>query len=91
MSRAVRVHVRGMVQGVGFRYNTLRQARSIGVSGWVRNEADGSVLVHIQGDPAQMESLIQWLRRGPAYARVDSVDENPAVFDPSLFDFQVTY
>ena len=91
MNDAVRVRVLGMVQGVGFRYNTVRQARALGLCGWVKNESDGSVLVHIQGSRADMEDMIRWLERGPSYARVDSVEETPAAFDSSLYDFQVVF
>jgi acylphosphatase len=80
-----------MVQGVGFRYNTVRRARAIGLSGWVRNETDGSVLVHIQGSQTEVEEMLRWLERGPAYARVDSLVTSPAAYDPSLFDFQVAF
>lgn len=91
MSSAARIRVRGMVQGVGFRYHTLRQARAIGLCGWVKNEPDGSVLVHLQGSQSELDDMIRWLRRGPSYARVDSVDTEPATYDASLFDFQVAY
>ena len=91
MSDALRVSVRGMVQGVGFRYHTLRRAKSLGLCGWVRNERDGSVLVHLQGDAEVVEEMVRWLNHGPSYARVDSVDTDPAAYDPSLFDFQVVY
>ena len=55
---AVRVVVRGEVQGVGFREAALRRARELGVMGWVRNEEDGSRLVHAEGSEAAVEDLV---------------------------------
>jgi len=63
----------GHVQGVGFRYATLERARSRGVAGWVRNNADGTVDAVFEGPPEAVEALIAWCRRGPSAARVDEV------------------
>lgn len=65
--------VRGGVQGVGFREATLRLARRLGAMGWVRNEDDGSVLVHVEGTPEAVEGLVGFLREGPPGARVEEV------------------
>jgi len=71
----VRVHalVFGRVQGVGFRYTTVEEARGLGVRGWVRNRADGSVEVEAEGERAAVEALVGFLRRGPRGAWVDRV------------------
>lgn len=68
----IRVH--GRVQGVGFRYHTQHAAADIGVTGWVRNEPDRSVLVYAEGTPEQLKRLEDYLRKGPPYARVDTVE-----------------
>ena len=73
MSRA-RVRVRGRVQGVFFRVETRDRARSLGLAGWVRNCADGTVEAVFEGEPERVESMIDWCGRGPAGAHVDSVD-----------------
>ena len=65
--------VRGVVQGVGFRYSTIRAAERLGLEGWVSNMPDGSVEVVAEGDRSRLESLIAWLRTGPPAARVTSV------------------
>jgi acylphosphatase len=67
------VTVRGRVQGVGFRYATSARARSRDVSGWVRNNADGTVEAVFEGAPDAVDTLVAWCRRGPAGARVDDV------------------
>lgn len=72
--RAVRVRVSGRVQGVGFRYSTSARAAELGLSGWVRNLVDGSVEAHLEGDGDRVQEMLDWLRRGPALARVDRLD-----------------
>jgi acylphosphatase len=74
VSKAVDVRITGLVQGVSFRYCTREQARSLGVTGWVRNEADGAVSGHFEGSDEAVEALVDWCRHGPAYAEVDDVE-----------------
>jgi acylphosphatase len=79
--RRVRVRVRGRVQGVFFRAEARARAESLGLTGWVRNEPDGSVAAVFQGDPERVESMVDWCRRGPRGAVVDEVEvfeEEPA-------------
>jgi acylphosphatase len=71
---ALEARVRGRVQGVGFRYWTVNEAGRLRLSGWVRNEPDGSVTVRAEGDPAGLDRLVAVLKRGPAGARVDRVE-----------------
>lgn len=68
----VRVH--GRVQGVGFRWACTRQARALGVTGWVRNRLDGSVEALLQGPPQRLGQLRDWLRDGVPDARVTGID-----------------
>ena len=71
---AVRATVRGGVQGVGFRDATVRRARQLGVLGWVRNDDDGSVLVHAEGTREAVDGLLAFLSGGPRLAQVASVE-----------------
>jgi acylphosphatase len=71
------VVVSGRVQGVGFRYSTVERARSLGLGGWVRNRADGSVEAVFEGPPEQVRSMVDWCRRGPRGALVEALDEAP--------------
>jgi len=77
----VRLHllISGRVQGVAFRYCMADRCRQLGVTGWVRNLADGSVEAEIEGDPKAVESAVAWARQGPPAARVAEVvtDERP--------------
>jgi DNA ligase D-like protein (predicted 3'-phosphoesterase) len=74
---ALRAVVRGDVQGVGFRDAALRRADQLGVKGWVRNGADGDVLVHAEGPQPAVEELVAFLEAGPAAARVAEVATEP--------------
>jgi acylphosphatase len=65
--------VRGRVQGVGFREACAREAARLRVTGWVRNRVDGSVEATLQGSPAAIAAMREWLAHGPAAARVASV------------------
>jgi acylphosphatase len=69
---AVQVRVTGRVQGVAFRWDAQHEAQRIGVVGWVRNEPDGSVLAHVEGEPDLVNDMVVWLRHGPAAARVSN-------------------
>ncbi len=64
----------GRVQGVGFRNFTQRRARRLGVTGWVRNEPDGSVHLEAEGPPGALEDLHAAIQDGPRMAVVDEVD-----------------
>lgn len=71
------IRVQGRVQGVGFRYALRDEAERLGITGWVRNRSDGSVQALLQGEPAAIEKLIAWARRGPPGARVAALEEEP--------------
>lgn len=65
--------ITGLVQGVGFRWATVAEARRLGLSGWVRNRRDGSVEAVLHGDSRAVHALIAWSRHGPAGAVVRHV------------------
>jgi acylphosphatase len=69
-----RVVVHGFVQGVGFRFAVERAARSRGVAGWVRNRADGAVEAAFEGEPEDVEAIVDFCRRGPRGAGVERVE-----------------
>ena len=74
----VRFVVRGRVQGVGYRDAAVREARRLGVMGWVRNEDDGAVRVHAEGSEDAVARLTEFLREGPRLAEVDEVEVETA-------------
>jgi len=70
---AARVVIAGQVQGVGFRYATYHEAERAGVSGWVRNLADGRVEALFEGGEPAVLRLVDWCRTGPPGAFVEAV------------------
>lgn len=74
MPTSYRFTVHGRVQGVYFRQSTADRARGLGLDGWVRNCADGTVEGLAAGAPAALEALHAWLHQGPPAARVARVD-----------------
>jgi acylphosphatase len=70
----VRCIVHGWVQGVGFRAATWRQARSLGLAGWVCNRDDGTVEILAEGEPTCVQQLVDWCHYGPPGARVTRVE-----------------
>jgi acylphosphatase len=81
--------VDGVVQGVGFRWATVRQARALGLTGLVRNLADGRVQVVAEGQEEKLARLRTWLARGPAGAHVRSVDSRLEPYRSQYTDFDV--
>lgn len=69
-----RVQVTGRVQGVWFRESCREVADRLGVAGSVRNRADGSVEVLVEGPPQEVEALVAWCRQGPRTAEVTGVE-----------------
>jgi acylphosphatase len=74
MARQLHAQVRGYVQGVGYRLFALREAQRLGLAGWVRNCADGSVEVVAEGDEDGLGQYLSRLQRGPAEAEVEHVE-----------------
>lgn len=69
--RRVHVVVRGLVQGVGYRYTLRLVAAEAGASGWVRNRRDGAVEAEVEGRDAQVDEVLAWMAGGPPGSRVD--------------------
>jgi acylphosphatase len=84
-----RVRVRGRVQGVFFRGATQEQARRLGVDGWVRNRADGSVEAVLEGPPAPVAALLAFLAKGPPGARVEALQEGSEATLEGLQGFEI--
>jgi acylphosphatase len=85
------IRVSGRVQGVGFRYWAMQRARLLGLTGLVRNEADGSVFTVAEGDHSAIESYIDQLERGPASSAVAEVSVSWREFTGKYPDFRITF
>lgn len=89
MSERLEATVRGSVQGVGFRWFTLRHARALGLAGWVANEPDGSVRVVAEGPAEMLDQLAALLRDGPGGAGVSDVEQRRLPASGSFDGFNV--
>jgi acylphosphatase len=87
----VAVKIKGMVQGVGFRYFTIRTARSLDLTGWVRNRPDGAVEAVLEGPRAEVESALSALRQGPSGSRVDRLDIEHLDYRDEFDGFEVRF
>ena len=86
---AVRLRLKGRVQGVGFRWFARQAARELGVAGRVRNLPDGSVEALAAGDPATLASFRERLRQGPPGARVQEIEEQELATVPDWDGFEI--
>jgi acylphosphatase len=84
-----RAVIRGRVQGVAYRIETQWAAERIGVRGWVRNRADGSVEAVFEGERPNVEAMLAWCRRGPAPARVTAVDVSWEDYSGEVAGFRI--
>ncbi len=91
VSQARRFLVHGRVQGVGFRYFVLGEARSLGISGFTRNLPDGNVEVQAAGDAEALDALARTLEQGPALSQVDGVTAQELETAPHWDEFKITY
>lgn len=87
--KQVHLTVRGRVQGVYFRAATQREARRLGLTGWVKNRPDGCVEILAEGEEDGLKDLIAWANRGPGAARVERVDMRWRSFVGELSDFRI--
>ena len=91
MSEYARIHavVSGVVQGVGFRYFVLREARHRDLTGWVRNRYDGSVEVTVEGARGMINDFVDRLRVGPMSAHVTGVSVTPEEYGNEFTRFDI--
>lgn len=91
MGQALHVHISGLVQGVGFRYATYRQAGSLGLTGWVRNTPDGRVEALFEAERGVLEKMLEWCWQGPTLSRVDKVDSAWSEATGSFEGFEIVF
>ena len=81
----------GRVQGVGFRFFVQTEAKKCHVTGWVKNESDGSVTMEIQGTPEQLATLEERIKRGNGFARVSSLESTDIAAVKGEIRFEIHY
>lgn len=93
MNEKMRVHifVQGMVQGVFFRVRTRQKAKVLGVTGWVKNLPDGRVEAVFESEKEKIEQIIEWIKKGPLFSRVDDVKVDFEEYKGEFESFEIRY
>lgn len=91
MIKQVVLTIRGRVQGVFFRDSARRQAKKLGLTGWVTNQADGTVKITAEGPEKDLKQLVEWCYNGPIIARVDKVEISWQKATGQFNNFEIKY
>ena len=84
------IYISGRVQGVGFRAFTRNQAATFDIKGWVKNLSDGRVELVIQGEKSKVKAMINKVKEGPSFARVDDIEINDEKSE-NFNDFKIKF
>ena len=87
----VEIIVGGVVQGVGFRYFTVRTAKALGIKGYAKNLFTGEVLIEAEGERYLLKNLIEQVKKGPSRAYVKDVKISWGKYKNEFTDFEVRY
>jgi acylphosphatase len=85
------ITVNGLVQGVGFRYFVLRQARNLDLTGFVKNLFTGEVFIVAEGERGMIEELIKLIKSGPSHAHVNNCRVDWSDFKDEFTTFEITF
>jgi acylphosphatase len=85
-----KIVVKGRVQGVGFRWNAIKEATNLGITGYVKNLSDGDVYIEAEGTKEQLDRYVEWCRNGPGMSSVKSVDVEKTI-PVNFTEFTIEY
>ncbi|MFC1725822.1 acylphosphatase [candidate division KSB1 bacterium] len=91
MKTGAHILVKGLVQGVGYRYFVIRRASSLGLNGWVRNLYNGDVEVEVEGERGLIEDLLKELKHGPPMSSVRDLKINWLEFENKYSNFDARF
>ena len=83
------VIVSGIVQGVGFRYATLKKANELGITGWIKNRIDGKVETVIEGENDSLKQMLSWLKKGPSQANITDTEVQELIYKDEYDSFKL--
>ncbi|HHW56962.1 MAG TPA: acylphosphatase [Clostridia bacterium] len=89
MKKTVRLRITGYVQGVGLRYSVYQKAVSLGINGYAENLYDGSVEVVAEGEEESIKELINFIKTGSRWARVDNIEERWSEYKGEYRGFRI--
>jgi acylphosphatase len=81
--------ISGRVQGVSYRVSAYEKGLQLGLTGWVRNRADGRVEMLIQGQQDELQQMIEWADQGPRFAEVTNLELIEQAISEQFNDFQI--
>ena len=89
--KRVRVKIFGRVQGVGFRFFVYRNAKNLGLKGWVRNLTDGTVEALFEGEDEKVKEILELCKKGPPLAKVKRVEVREEEVKNEFNDFEILF
>jgi len=89
--KRIHVWVSGVVQGVGFRYFTIRKARELEISGWVKNTHDGKVEFVAEGEEWQLKDFTEQVKVGPSHSSVRGIEVKEEGYQNEFKEFEVRF
>ncbi|MBD3249888.1 acylphosphatase [Candidatus Woesearchaeota archaeon] len=91
MKKRIHLIIKGNVQGVFFRANAKKKAISLGLTGWVRNDPDGTVETVAEGEKSRLDEFKSWCLKGPSSAEVSDVDSETQEATGEFTTFSIRY
>lgn len=91
MQKRAVILVSGLVQGIFYRAETLKEAKELNLTGWVKNELSSFVKIVAEGEEENLEELIKWTKQGPALAKVDKIEVKWEKDRGEFKDFEIRY
>jgi len=88
---AYKLKIHGKVQGVFYRDFARKQAEALDISGWAKNDSDGTVTAYIQGEEDKIDYFLVLLWSGPEASKVQNIQKEPSVEDPMITLFEIRY
>lgn len=85
----IQIFVTGKVQGVGYRLYIATKAQNLGITGWIKNNSDGSVEGVFEGEEDLLKKIIEWCKEGPPFAQVDNVEVYSYSYNGTFKDFKI--
>lgn len=84
------IKIQGIVQAVGFRYSAMEKARELNLTGFVKNEPDGSVYIEAEGEKEDLKKFLEWCYKGPKFSEVEKVEHKDKEPTGNYYDFKVS-
>lgn len=88
-NKRLEISITGDVQGVSFRYYAKDIAKKLGITGWIRNEADGSISLVVEGKEKNLQNFLNWCHQGSPLATVEKVNSREGKYTGEFKSFEI--